>query len=326
MTIDSPFASTHFPDPANLGRADVAIQVDVKNHSGKPCRGELKVRLGNVEFTHPVSLDGNEIRTLKFDKTAYPKLSLVEPKLWWPSGHGEQNLYDLRLEFRCNGKLLDACKSRVGIREYSYTPTLHTEWKASELQNGVNGPDQLKTHAKEPLSISCNGKRILVRGVNWGMDEGMLRCDREGFMNRVGMEKEMNFNLIRDWSGNLDKPEFYEVCDELGIMVWEEFGIANGLMPDDPTMWLRNARDRFLRRRSHACVALWCTCNESTPEDPFLTEMPKLAEELKGTRLFLHLSTQIPPTDGDGNAMISGRTSAPTAHLHQSFKSASRSR
>ncbi len=300
VTVENAFASTHFPDPKNLGRADVTVKVDVKNHSSKPCKGEVKVRLGEIEFTHPVALDGGELKTLTFDKTAYPKLSLVNPKLWWPNGHGEQNLYDLTIEFACGGKVLDVNKTRIGIREYSYTPALHTVWKASEIQNGVNGPGQPKVHAKDPLSISCNGKRILVRGVNWGMDEGMLRCDREGFQNRVGMEKEMNFNLIRDWAGNLDKPEFYEVCDELGIMVWEEFGIANGLGPDDPIMWLKNARDRFLRRRNHASVALWCTCNESTPTDPIITEMPRLAEELDGTRIFLHLSTQIPPTDGDG--------------------------
>ena len=289
VTVENAFASTHFPEAGNLKRADITIKVDLKNHSNKPLKGELNVRLGEIEFTHPVSLDGCETRTLTFEKAAYPKLSLVDPKLWWPNGHGEQNLYDLTIDFTSNGKTLDVNRSRVGIREYSYTPPLHTRWVPSKMQNGVVGSDQSNMHAKTPLSISCNDKRIFVRGVNWGMDEGMLRCDREGFQNRVGMEKDMNFNLIRDWAGNVDKPEFYEVCDELGIMVWEEFGIANSLMPDDEVMWLANARDRFLRRRNHACVALWCTANESTPEDPILTEMPRLAEELDGTRFFLHL-------------------------------------
>jgi len=81
-------------------------------------------------------------------------------------------------------------------------------------------------------------------------------------------------------------------------MVWEEFGIANGLMPDDPGLWLANARDRFLRRRNHACILLWCTANETIPDDPILSEMPKMAEALDGTRLFLHCSTQTPPTNG----------------------------
>ena len=300
VTVENVFASTHFPEAGNLSRADVTLKLDLKNHSSKPCKGELKVRLGEIEFTHPVALDGGETKSLTLDKATYRQLSLVNPKLWWPSGHGEQNLYDLTIEFSCAGKVSHIGKSKVGIREYSYNPKLHTQWDPKKMLNGVNGPGQPKPEVPEPLSFFCNGKRIFVRGVNWGMDEGMLRCNREGFENRVGMEKEMNFNLIRNWAGNLDKTEFFDVCDEMGIMVWEEFGIANGLMPDDPGMWLVNARDRFLRRRNHACVALWCSANESVPEDPILTEMPKMAEELDGTRFFLHLSTQTPPTNGDG--------------------------
>lgn len=300
VTLRNVFASTHFIDARNLGQADVTIKVDLENHSRKQVEGKLKVRLGEVAFTHLVALDPREKQTLTFDKFTYPKLSLVDPKLWWPNGHGEQPLYDLTLEFLSNGRVLDTNKSRVGIREYSYSPALHTQWKAHEIHNSAFGWGQAKLHAEVPLSIYCNGKRILVRGSNWGMDEGMLRCDRLGFEKRVRMEKEMNFNLIRDWAGNVDKPEFYEVCDELGLMVWEEFGITNNQMPDDPIMWLENARDRFMRRRNHACVAVWCTCNESMPDDPLLTEMPRLAEELDGTRIFLHLSTQLPPIDGDG--------------------------
>ena len=300
VTIENVFAVTHFPDPQNLTHADLTLCLDLRNYSGKPCKGELHVRLGAMEFSHAVSLRENGEVFIKLDQSKYKQLSLVDPKLWWPSGHGEQNLYDLILEFRANGQVLDVNRSRIGIREFSYSPPLHTKWDPGAIQNGMNVPSQAALHAKEPLSIACNGKRIFVRGANWGMDEGMLRCDREGFRCRVRMEKEMNFNLIRNWSGDLDKTEFYEVCDELGIMVWEEFGISNGLMPDDPSMWLRSARDRILRRRNHACVALWCAANETAPQDPILTEMPRLAEELDGTRIFLQFSTQIPPTDGDG--------------------------
>jgi hypothetical protein len=175
-------------------------------------------------------------------------------------------------------------------------------WDASKISNKVYDASTASkgVDLKEPLAFFCNGQRIFIRGVNWGMDEGMLRCDREGFQNRLRMEKGMNFNLIRNWAGNLDKREFFDTCDEYGLMVWEEFGIANGLMPDDPGLWLANARDRFLRRRNHACILLWCTANETIPDDPILSEMPKMAEALDGTRLFLHCSTQTPPTNGDG--------------------------
>lgn len=300
VTIESPFASTHFPEAQNLNRADIILKLELKNHSSKPCKGELKVRLGEIEFTYPMALDGGETKALKLDKTTSPKLSLVNPKLWWPNGHGEQNLYDLTLEFKCAGKVSDVNKSKVGIREYTYNQKSLIEWNIAKLMNGVDPAAMDKADIGNPLQFSCNGKRIFVRGVNWGMDEGMLRCDRRGFENRVGMEKEMNFNLIRNWGGNLDKDEFYQVCDEYGIMVWEEFGMANGTMPDDPGMWLVNARDRFLRRRNHACIVLWCAANESMPEDPILSEMPKLAAELDGTRQFLESSIQVPPTNGDG--------------------------
>lgn len=300
VTIEHVFASTHFPDPQDLKRANLTLKLDLKNHTGKSCRGDLRVRLGEISFTYPISLSACETKAIKLDESIIKQLSIANPNLWWPSGHGDQNLYDLTVEFAVNGKPTDVNRSRIGIREYCYTPSPHTKWNPSQLQNGNGGSDKPKAHAEVPLSISCNGKRIFVRGVNWGMDEGMLRCDRRGFQDRVRMEKEMNFNLIRDWGGNLDKPEFYEVCDELGIMVWEEFGISNRWMPDDPVMWLRNAQDRFLRRRNHASVVLWCSANESMPVDPILTNMPKLAEELDGTRLFLHSSIQIPPTDDDG--------------------------
>jgi hypothetical protein len=296
-TIENPVAITHFPEPQNLHRADVTLKLQLKNHSHQTCKGTLKARLGEIECIESVSLSAGETRELSLDKSSHPQLSLVDPKLWWPSGYGEQNLHDLVLEFRCGDKLSDIHQSRVGIREYTYnTPSL-TQWDVHAIKNVE---DLFNVEVPNPLAISCNGQRIFIRGVNWAMDEGMLRCDRQGFENRLRMEKEMNFNLIRSWGGNLDKPEFFELCDEYGLMVWEEFGMANQIMPDDPGMWLVNARDRFLRRRNHACIVLWCSANESIPDDPIFTEMPKIAKDLDGTRLFLQCSTQTPPTNGDG--------------------------
>ncbi len=301
VTIENPFVITHFPEPQDLNRANVTLKVELKNHSNQPCKGVLKVRLGEIEFAHPVALQVDETRALSLDKATYPQLSLIEPKLWWPSGYGEQNLYDLRLEFKCGGKVSDVNKSRVGIREYTYNQPSLTQWDASKLANLAGKvAREMEMNIKEPLAISCNGRRIFIRGVNWGMDEGMLRCDLQEYEIRLRMEKEMNFNLIRNWAGNLDKPDFFELCDEYGLMVWEEFGISSHQSPDNPGMWLTNARDRFLRRRNHACILLWCSANEFIPEDPILSDMPKMAEALDGTRLFLQSSTQIPPTNGDG--------------------------
>jgi len=297
VTVENPQAITHFPEKGNLERADVTLRVELKNHAAKAIQGHLKVKLGEVQFAHPVALEANECKEIKLDKPNFEQLSLIEPKLWWPNGHGEQNLYDLTIEFVIKGKSSDINRSRVGIREFTYNQASLTEWDVSKLKNNNSVTDAKVEH---PLEIWCNGRRIFARGANWGMDEGMLRCDRKGFEDRLRFEKDMNVNLIRNCLGNVDKEDFFDVCDEMGIMVWEEFGIHYSNMPDDPVMWLRNARDRFLRRRNHACVMLWCTSNEYIPLDPFLTEMPKLAAALDGTRQFLQYSTQGEPINGDG--------------------------
>lgn len=296
VTIENPFAVVHFPEPKDLAHADMTLKVELKNHSGEHRKGVLKVRLEEIEFTQPLELMAGETKAVLLDKTTHPQLSLVNPKLWWPSGYGEQNLYDLVLEFKSADRVSDVNRSRIGIREYTYNEPPLTESDLGKLVNGAPPG----TEIPKPLVIFCNGERIFIRGVNWGMDEGMLRCDRQGFEDRLRMEKEMNFNIIRNWAGNVDKPEFFELCDEYGLMVWEEFGMANQVNPDDPGMWLTNARDRFLRRRNHACIVLWCAANESLPEDPILTQMPHLAEALDGTRLLLESSIQVPPTNGDG--------------------------
>ena len=301
VTIENPFVVSRFPEPQDLSRVDITLKLDVKNHSDQPRKGVLKARLGNIELTRSVALQAGKTMALSLDKSTHPQFSLVDPQLWWPSGYGEQNLYDLTLEFTLGDQVSYSNKTRVGIREYTYNQPSLTQWAIGKLVNGVAGGAAVTdTASKEPLTISCNGRRIFVRGVNWGMDEGMLRCDRRGFEDRLRMEKEMNFNLIRNWAGNLDKSEFFELCDEYGLMVWEEFGMANQLNPDDPEIWLANAQDRLLRRRNYACIVLWCAGNESIPEDPILTEMPNLVEALDGTRLFLQCSTQVPPTNGDG--------------------------
>ena len=297
VTVENPFLGTHFPEKGNLARADLTLRVELRNHARKPVSGDLKVNLGEVQFSSPVSLEACETREIRLDKTNCKQLSLADPKLWWPNGHGEQHLYDLTLAFVLDGKLSDVNRSRVGIREFTYNQPSLTEWDFGKI---VNFAGHLDAQSQQPLEIHCNGKPIFARGADWGMDEGMLRCDRKGFEDRVRFEKDMHYNLIRNCLGNVDKEEFYDVCDEMGLMVWEEFGIHYSIMPDDAPMWLRNARDRFLRRRNRACVVLWCTSNEDIPLDPYLTEMPRMAAALDGTRQFLHASTQMPPINGDG--------------------------
>src|ERR1035437_1849451 len=299
VTIADPFVITKLPLLPDISRADLTLKVELRNHSDKQRMGMLHVGLGALRFSHPVTLEAGETRSLSLDKSTHPELSLKQPRLWWPNGSGEPYLYDLSLRFEMKrGGVSDVKSTKVGVRELTYNQDPMELRDVSKSVDLVGKSDA--TPLANPLTIMCNGQRILLKGADWGMDEGMLRCDGEGYETRVRYEKEMNFNLIRNCLGNVHKQEFFEACDRHGIFVWEEFGVNHSSMPYDIPMWLANARDRLLTTRNHACVALWCTANEGSSQEPILSAVPKLVDELDGTRLFLQHSTQHPPTDGDG--------------------------
>jgi hypothetical protein len=298
VTILDPFVITDLPLVPDLSRADLTLKVELQNHSDQRRSGTLKVGLGNIRFAHPITLDGGETKGVSLDKSAHPELSLRQPRLWWPNGYGEQNLHDLTLRVELEGGgISDVKNTKVGIRKLTYNQDFVVDRDVSKFQEGNTAPS---VSSKNPLTISCNGQRIMLKGADWGMDEGMLRCDQEGYEDRVRLEKGMNFTLIRNCLGNVAKQEFYEACDRYGVLIWEEFGVNHDTMPYDIEMWLTNARERLRTKRNHACVALWCTANEGSTQEPLRSEVPKLVDELDGTRLFIQSSTQQPPTDGDG--------------------------
>ena len=299
VTIVDPFLITDLPLLPDLSRADLTLKVELQNHSNQERAGTLRVSLDEVHFTHSIKIAAGETQSLVLDKSAHPQLSLSHPRLWWPNGSGDQNLYNLALQVKLEaGRISDVKHTQVGLRKLTYNQDplrLRDVTKVSEMAGKTDS-----AHSEPPLTISCNGQRIMLKGADWGMDEGMLRCDREGYENRLRLEKAMNFNLIRNCLGNVSKREFYEACNRLGILIWEELGVNHDIMPYDAEMWLANARDRLRQKRNFACVALWCTANEGFTKEPLRSEVPKLVDALDGTRLFFQGSTQHPPTDGDG--------------------------
>jgi hypothetical protein len=310
VTIIDPFLITDLPLLPDLSQADLTLKLELQNHSDQQRSGILKVSLGEARFAHSFSLQGGEIRSLSLDKSTHPELSLHQPRLWWPNGYGEQNLYDLSLRVELEGSgTSDAKDTKVGIRKLTYNQDFLFDRDvskvvdANEILYGNSGPKTLPfIPSAKPLTISCNGQRIMLKGADWGMDEGMLRCDQEGYETRLRMEKDMNFTLIRNCLGNVAKQEFYDACNRYGVLIWEEFGLNHSNLPYDIELWLTNVRARIRAKRNHACVALWCISNEGFTQEPVRSEVPKLVDALDGTRLLLQTSTQYPPTNGDASA------------------------
>ena len=135
-----------------------------------------------------------------------------------------------------------------------------------EVTFGIRTVDCRNVDGK--LVIFVNGRRILCRGGNWGMDEGMLDCDAAGYDLRVRLHRDMNLVMIRNWVGMVGREAFYAACDRHGLLIWDDFWLANpldGPDPADPAMFLANARDKIRRVRSHPSLVLYCGRNEGLP-------------------------------------------------------------
>lgn len=298
VTIHDPFVITDLPLLPELSRADLTLKVELKNHSAERRTGALHVEIGAARFSHSVTLDAGETKSLTLDKQAHAELSLKEPRLWWPNGYGEQHLYAMTLRFEMEGRECDVNRSQVGVRKLTYNQSFKA---IRDVGKTINiGGSRIDDPNTKPLIISCNGQPIFLRGADWGMDEGMLRCDAEGYETRLRYEKEMHYTILRNCLGNVAKQEFYEICDQYGLFVWEEFGLNHSSMPYDINLWLENLRCRLRAKRNHACVALYCSANEGATEEPLRSTVGGIVDELDGTRLFLQHSTQHPPIDVEG--------------------------
>jgi hypothetical protein len=120
------------------------------------------------------------------------------------------------------------------------------------------------SNAPVPLKISVNGVRVFCRGGNWGWDELLRRMPEEKMRAVIGMHRDMNFTMIRNWIGSSTREEFYQACDENGILVWNDFWEA-GPFTDDLPGYAEIARDTIVRYRTHPCIVIWCGANEENP-------------------------------------------------------------
>ena len=247
VTLEDPLVSASLPLP-DTSRADVNVEVVLVNHQATPVSGVLRGNFGEISFEQAVTIEGFARKKIKISPATDPALRLHDPKLWWPTGYGDPHLYDVSLAFHTvDQKALDRKTFKVGVRQFSYSQ-----------EGGA-------------LKMWINGRRFIARGGNWGFSESMLRYRAREYDAAVRYHREMNFTMIRNWVGQIGDDAFYEACDRHGIVVWQDFWLANpwdGPIPADNTLFLSNTKDLVLRIRNHASVGLYCGRNEGFPPAP----------------------------------------------------------
>ncbi len=204
---------------------------------------ELQSPAQRVTYWVTLSLGGRGVVT-----TSELGFEVPSPQLWWPAGQGEQPLYDLVVTARdAQGRDLGTITKRIGLR----TIVLDCS------------PDQWG----ESFRFLVNGRPVFIKGANWiPADSFATRLDRAAYARDLNAAVLANMNCIRVWGGGIyESEDFYDLCDELGLLVWQDFMFACNLYPSDKAFLASvktEAEQQVARLHHRACLALWCGNNE----------------------------------------------------------------
>ncbi|MCK9223418.1 MAG: hypothetical protein M0Q40_12555 [Limnochordia bacterium] len=242
VTVDDPYMSTH-EVPGET--ADLVFKTYLTNWSNKAVTGTLRLDIqGGITLSQEVSLEPNRTKEIVLTSTDHPELIIKSPRVWWPNGRGNPELYDCKVSFITKDVISDVKSIRFGIRYIEID---------TKTYNGQ-------------LSMIVNGQRMFIQGGNWVQD-AMLKNTKKDYDIKLRQIAQAGINLLRLWSASGQESDyFFQKCDELGILTWVESGQAVQVNNTfDPKLQLENWADTILRIRSHPCVAVYCGSNEGLP-------------------------------------------------------------
>lgn len=186
------------------------------------------------------------------------EIDFSSPKLWSPVGYGEQNMYELVGCLSVGGDVVDTVRRKIGFRSSKLV------MNEGAWQEPKSMP---KTRSNAPACLEINGQRVFAKGTNW-VNAQVFPSDmsEENYRELLTLVKNANMNIVRVWGGGfVNKESFFDICDELGIMVWQEFPLACNEYPDKDgylNVLQKEATAIVKRLRTHPSVVLWCGGNE----------------------------------------------------------------
>ena len=216
----------------------IAVELDTLSEANFDCRLDLSCR--EQKIRHELTFNPGE-------HSHSTVIHIKKPFLWWPLGYGKQPLYQLDVQLSSDGQIIDQIKKRFGIRTVKLNHSRKTGSKRFQFE--------------------INGQAVYAKGADW-----IPACIFAGTAANNDYQKllqaavEANMNMLRIWGGGYyEADEFYELCNELGIMVWQDFMFACAYYPD--RKWFAKevkveATTIIKRLRNHPCLVLWCGNNE----------------------------------------------------------------
>ena len=206
----------------------------------EPVKAAITLTRENVSCRREINSGNNKKHSVSFE--------INNPSLWWPNGSGEQNLYELSISITgSSGEVYDEVRKKVGIRKI--------ELELSEKEKPV-------------FRFKVNNKLIYMKGMNWiPADSFLPRVNKRKYTELLTLAADANANMVRVWGGGIyENDEFYDLCDKLGLLVWQDFMFACENYPEHDefvSSVTEEVTQNVERLQTHSCMAIWCGNNEN---------------------------------------------------------------
>lgn len=231
--------------PSGVTAQSALVSVVAEISARRTAQGVLTV----VDAKSGVVYTEKPVRLAAGTNTVSAGFTLSNPRLWWPNGLGEPHLYTFAVSLKVDGAVADTRAVRSGIREVRLVREKDADGKGASF------------------TFEVNGHPVFMKGANYIPNDSFLtRVTEARYRDVVARARDANMNMLRVWGGGIYEDDlFYDLCDESGILIWQDFMFACSLYPADAAM-LENIRQEAVqnvrRLRNHPCIALWCGNNE----------------------------------------------------------------
>lgn len=246
---------------ASHARAILEVSVDVASYGRLPLSVHVRVAGTDAIAEKTLQVRKGHVRW---------RVTVIHPELWWPNGYGSQPLYTALFSLIAGGEEIQQTVVSFGIRTIRLVQEKDADGRSFVLE--------------------VNGVKIFAKGANWIPNDSFLpRVQPATYEYLLRAAQECSMNILRVWGGGVYENDlFYDMCDRLGLLVWQDFMYACGEYPQYPA-FLRSveheATEVVKRLRNHPCLALWCGNNEC--EWLYCMEHPGGApDDMRGARIF----------------------------------------
>lgn len=312
VVVKKPKIVTQLPLLPDTTSAELSLAFQLQNFSDKAKKGKVEINVtpenfkgADLVFTREVTVAAKGTADVSFDAKSVKELTVKNPVLWWPNGHGAPNLYRARIKVTADGQVLDDTSVVFGIRTIDSKLTYEGKYSRRDFY--------------------VNGKKVHLTGGAWVPDM-MLNRDSSRYVQEMRLCQNSNMNLLRIWGGGITPPDvFWDLADRYGMLVWNDFWVTGDTQgefkgsPDWPLqsrVFINNMTSTIYRIRNHASLLLWTGGNEGHARKELYDAMRDSVSILDGTRPFIPSSSgfaKLPegwkgswPDDGPSGVYSSG--------------------